>query len=185
MRGFDCAYSYGFYEGPLQELIHLLKYQGIETLAGPLGRYLMAALPRDERVDLIVPVPMHWWRKWRRGFNQSELLAQAVAREAGIPFADAMRRTRNTPPQAGLSDHERRHNLTGAFSVPAKRRVEGRRVLLIDDVMTTGATTSACGAALLRAGAERVLVLTVARADRRIASPAPRARAKSNDAGGW
>lgn len=182
MTGFDGASSYGFYEGALRKLIHVYKYHGVETLARPLSDFLAAALPRDQRVDWIVPVPMHWWRKWKRGYNQSELLARELSRRTGIPMVGALRRERGTPPQAGLSDRERRQNMRGAFSVTESPR--NRHVLLIDDVLTTGATASACGAALKQAGAERVLVLTVARVDRRFAVPGPPGRAISTIASG-
>jgi len=166
-RGFDAAYSYGGYEGPLRDLVHLFKYRRVRSLEKPLGRMVALALPREEQVDLIIPVPMHWWRKWNRGFNQAELLARVVARRTGIPAARVLKRGRRTPAQAGLSLAQRRDNLTGAFRVPVRKRVEGRRVLLVDDVLTTGATASACAAALKRAGARSVVLLTLARVDRR------------------
>lgn len=183
MNGFDSASSYGFHEGTLRKLIHLYKYAGIHTLAKPLAGYLLAALQRRERLDLIVPVPMHWRRKWSRGFNQSELLAREVSRRTGVPMALVLRRARKTPPQAGLSDHDRRRNVRGAFR--STRKLDGQHVLLVDDVMTTGATVSACGAALKRSGAARVTVLTLARTDRRSFPSGPGALAKSNAAGGW
>jgi ComF family protein len=128
---------------------------------------LSLALPREEQVDLVVPVPMHWWRKWNRGFNQAELLARVVARRTGIPVARSLKRGRSTLSQAGLTLSQRRDNLTGVFRVTARNRIEGRRVLLVDDVFTTGATASACAAALKRAGARSVVLLTLARVDRR------------------
>jgi ComF family protein len=170
-HGFDAAYSYGFYDGTLRELIHLLKYGRIQTLAAPLGRLMGAALPRDQMFDAIVPVPMHWRRRWARGFNQSMLLAQALARRTGLPVWGAARRSRSTPPQAGLTSARRRENMTRAFEVRKPEPVKGRRILLVDDVLTTGATASACARALKRAGAAHVAVLTVARADRRPATP--------------
>jgi ComF family protein len=166
-RGFDAAYSYGSYEGPLRDLVHLFKYRRVRSLQKPLGRMLSLALPREEQVDLVIPVPMHWWRKWNRGFNQAELLARVVARRTGIPVARALKRGRSTLAQAGLTLAQRRENLTGVFRVSASNRIEGRRVLLVDDVFTTGATASACAAALKRAGARSVVLLTLARVDRR------------------
>jgi len=170
-QGFDAAYSYGFYEGTLRELIHLLKYSRIQTLAAPLGRLMGAALPRDQRFDAIVPVPMHWRRRWARGFNQSMLLARTLAKRTGLPVWNAARRSRSTPPQAGLTSARRRENMTRAFEVRKPEAVKGRRILLVDDVLTTGATASACARALKVAGAAHVAVLTVARADRRPAEP--------------
>lgn len=168
MNGFDAAYSFGFYEGSLQKLVQLLKYGGIYTLAKPLGAMLASACPLTEPIDLVVPVPMHWLRRWKRGFNQAELLGNEVARRIGVNAGSAVRRKRRTPPQAGLSDSVRRRNVSGAFAVPKPSAVRGLHVLLVDDVLTTGATASACASALKRAGARRVSVLTLARVDRRI-----------------
>ncbi|MGD0199640.1 MAG: phosphoribosyltransferase family protein [Bryobacteraceae bacterium] len=166
-RGFDAAYSYGAYEGTLRELIHLFKYSRIRPLAGPLGDLLAQAIPREERFDAVVPVPLHWRRRLARGFNQSALLAQAAARRYGLRVLHAVRRRRATSAQAGLSNAERRANVAGAFRVRRRRVVAGRRILLVDDVMTTGATASACAAALKRAGAGYVALLALARVDRR------------------
>jgi ComF family protein len=168
LRGFDAAYCFGSYEGVLRELIHLYKYGRIKTLAKPLGDLLAQALPRDERFDAIVPVPLHWRRQWQRGFNQSELLARGTARRSGVPAVNALRRKKSTATQAGLSNTGRRRNVTGAFDCKRTSLVEGRRILLIDDVMTTGSTAASCALALKRAGAGRVALLTVARVDRRM-----------------
>ncbi|HEY1263027.1 MAG TPA: ComF family protein [Terriglobales bacterium] len=170
-RGFDAAYCYGAYEGTLRELIHLFKYRRIESLARPLGDFAMAALPRDERFDCLTPVPLHWWRQWKRGFNQSELLARAISRRSGIPVVRALRRARSTAAQAGLSNSGRRRNVADAFLWRPKQPVAGRRILLLDDVMTTGSTAAACALALKRAGAARVALLTLARVDRRSDAP--------------
>ncbi len=166
LRGFDAAYSFGAYEGALRQLIHLFKYAKIRTLARPLGRLLSRAMPRDERFDAIVPVPLYWRRRLQRGFNQSELLARGLARSTGIPVVGALRRVQSTPTQAGLSNSARRLNVVRAFR---SRSVAGQRILLVDDVMTTGSTATACALALKRAGAKRVALLTVARVDRRMA----------------
>lgn len=167
-RGFDMAYCYGSYEGTLRELIHLFKYGGIKTLARPLGDLLALALPRDQQFDIVVPMPLHWRRRWRRGFNQSSLLARLTARRCGIPMLHAVRRTRSTATQAGLTNARRRENVSGAFRVTKGPAVRGRRVLLIDDVMTTGATANACALALKRGGASSVTLLALARVDRRL-----------------
>ena len=168
-RGFDAAYCFGTYEGPLRELIHLFKYGRMKPLGRNLGAYLASALPRDERFDLVVAMPLHWRREWQRGFNQSRLLAIEIARRCGIKVINAVRRTRATASQAGLSHAGRRKNVSGAFRARKRRGMQGRRVLLIDDVMTTGATASACARALKRAGAKSVTLLTLARVDRRFA----------------
>ncbi len=168
LRGFDAAYSFGAYEGVLRELIHLLKYGRVRSLTVALGERLAAALPLEQRFDVVVPVPLHWRRRLARGFNQSAWLAGAVARRYAVPVVAALKRRRGTVSQAGLSHAKRRANVSGAFVVRRPGEVRGRRVLLIDDVMTTGATASACAAALKRAGAGYVAVLTLARTDRRI-----------------
>ena len=165
LRGFDAAYSFGAYEGVLRNLIHLLKYGKVRTLARPLSGLLAQALPRDEVFDATVPVPLFWLRRIKRGFNQSELLARGLAHRTGIPVLNALGRVRPTPTQAGLSNSARRLNVSKAFR---SRDVRGKRILLIDDVMTTGATAAACALALKQAGARRVALLTVARVDRRM-----------------
>ena len=125
--------------------------------------------------DLVVPVPLHWLRLFRRRYNQAGLLAQAVARTAGVPAAvDLLVRRRPTPSQGHLSAAARRRNVRGAFAVRPRRRalVRGRRIVLIDDVLTTGATAEACARALLRAGAASVDVLVLARVVRGAAEAA-------------
>jgi ComF family protein len=170
VRGFDWAACYGSYEGTLRALIHLYKYNRMKPLVKPLSDLLAAALPRDQRFDAVVAVPLHWRRRWQRGFNQSELLARSIARRTGLRLLDAVRRRRATRVQAGLSNSRRRENVAGAF-VGKPGKAKGLRILLIDDVMTTGATASACAHALKRAGAQSVALLTLARVDRRFVSP--------------
>lgn len=170
-RGFDAAYCFGSYDGNLRDLIHLFKYARIRSLEKPLGGFLTAALPREEPLDLIVPVPMHWRKRQTRGFNQAERLARVIAHRLGLPVGTQLRRTRKTSAQAGLSVAERRINLEAVFEVrnaeAARNEIRGRRVLLVDDVFTTGATASACARALKQAGACSVVLLTLARVDRR------------------
>jgi len=132
----------------------------------PLGKRLAGLLSRalpDEAVegfdvgfDAVVPMPLHWRRRWRRGFNQSEILARLVAKERRILVLNAVKRVRATAVQAGLTNSNRRKNVAGAFRVSRKTQVAGKRILLIDDVMTTGATAAACASALKRAGARSV-----------------------------
>jgi ComF family protein len=174
MRGFDRAHALGFYEGKLRKLIHVFKYAGVPTLARPLAQRLVTAIPADTQVDLIVPVPMHWWRRYRRGYNQAQLLARELAGRIGVPCENAARRCLRTPPQASLSHRERSRSLKDAFTIRRPDSVRGRHVLLVDDVFTTGATASGCGAVLKRAGAASVTVLTLARVDRRTAVPESR-----------
>jgi ComF family protein len=138
----------------------------VSALARPLSRLLLAAVARTTRFDAIVPMPLHWLRRWHRGFNQAELLARGLARPLGIPVVPALVRARATAPQAGLTRAQRRANVSGSFRVRRHAAVAGAHVLLVDDVMTTGATLSAAASALKRAGARRITAITIARADR-------------------
>ena len=169
LTGFDAVYSYGSYEGSLRKLIHLFKFDKVHTLAKPLANFLALVLPREERFDAIVPMPLHWRRRWERSFNQSELLAREIGRRWNVPVEKAVRRVKPTAPQAGLTNARRRVNVSGAFEPRKSRGMDGARVLLVDDVMTTGATASACARALKHAGASHVALLVVARTDRRAA----------------
>ncbi len=168
---FDLAYSFGSYEGSLQKLIHLFKYGKVESLAAPLSLLLMRALPRDLNFDHVIAMPMHWRKQWERGFNQAELLAAPVSKRFGLKLSGHLRRARYTKSQAGLDERERRENLKGSFAVRRPEQISGRRVLLIDDVFTTGATLGAAAETLKAAGAAHVSVLTLARVDRRSGQP--------------
>lgn len=154
------AYVYG---GPMAEAVRRLKY-GRRTELGPVLGEMLAhrAVSLSGEVDAVVPVPLHRARLRRRGFNQAALLALPVARALGVPLVTSeLRRLRDTPPQAGLGAFDRARNVRGAFIAlrsPA-------RVLLIDDVRTTGATLAECAEALTIAGAERVLTLVLAGAE--------------------
>ncbi|MCF7839087.1 MAG: ComF family protein, partial [Candidatus Marinimicrobia bacterium] len=149
------------------ELVRQLKYQGGVWLAPMLGEWLAAAAQTHlplERLETVAPVPLHPVRRRERSYNQSELLARSVARALGLPHAPRLlRRVRPTETQTHLTAAARRHNVEAAFAVREARWVQGRRVLLVDDVMTTGATVDACARALKQAGAARVFVLTAAR----------------------
>jgi competence protein ComFC len=165
---FDFAYSFGSYEGPLRKLIQLFKYGKVESLAQPLSALLVRAMPRDQNFDAIIAMPMHWRKQWERGFNQAALLAEPVARRYGLKLATNLRRKRYTLPQAGLSEARRRQNLKGSFAVVRPEQIAAKRVLLIDDVFTTGATLRAAAAALKSAGVTKVSALTLARVDGRM-----------------
>jgi ComF family protein len=166
---FETGGSLGPYEGSLRTLLHALKYGRRPRLAGRLADALVASpvicglfTPQT----LLVPVPLHPRRQRERGFNQSEHIARALGRRTGLPvLARTLVRRRDTPPQTGLTAAQRRQNVSGAFAARASSTLQGRTVILIDDVLTTGATVRACGAALLRAGAAAVRVLTVARVE--------------------
>jgi competence protein ComFC len=165
---FDAMYCVGAYEGRLRELIHLFKYESMERLGEPLGNFLRSGYPREVDFDALVPMPIHRKRRTERGFNQSEVLCEALLPLSRIPMERLLERSRHTPRQAGLSGKERRKNVRDAFRVPHPDRVRGKRILLIDDVLTTGASANACALTLKRAGALSVAILALARADRRI-----------------
>jgi ComF family protein len=166
VTAFEAAYTCGGYDGAMRDLIHLYKYRQMRPLTAHFGQMLARAFPRDQLFDAIVPVPMHWRKFFARGFDQTRLLAAEVSRRTGIPVRRALRKTRHTPAQAGLSRARRRTNVARAFQVPRPEALRGLHILLLDDVLTTGATVNAAAAALKRAGAARVSVLTLARADR-------------------
>jgi len=168
---FDAAYSFGSYEGTLRDLIRLFKYSRIESLSKPLSRLLIEAVPQGHRFDLVTAMPMHWYRRWERGFNQAELLAKPVARRLGLPASHVLRRVRLGKRQAGLGATARRNNLRSAFQLARNARVDGKNILLIDDVLTTGSTLAAASAVLKSAGANHVCALTVARVVRRTGLP--------------
>jgi ComF family protein len=167
LANFNAAYSFGTYEGRLRTLIHLFKYAKVESLALPLSRLLLRAMPSDERFDLVIAMPMHWRKRWERGFNQAELLAKPVAKRCRLRLSTNLRRKRYTKAQAGLTEIQRRDNLKDSFCVRNAQQIAGKRILLIDDVFTTGATLRSAAAALKRAGAAHVTALTLARVDQR------------------
>ena len=155
------------YDDVARTLVHALKYQDRTDLAPAMGRW-MARAGRELLDDtaVLVPVPLHWRRGWSRRYNQSGALARVIERQTGIPVAaEALRRIRRTEQQIGLSRPQRASNVQGAFKVAPDRQhlVAGRRVVLIDDVLTSGATVDACARALLRAKAASVDVLVFAR----------------------
>jgi ComF family protein len=170
---FARAVAYGSYESGLRELIHLLKYSGVRPAANVLGRMLTEAIAKFEAelaTDSIalVPVPLHRGKLRQRQFNHAELIARAAIELAPAHgrlrlCADVLERKRETPSQTGLTHHQRRENVRGAFGVAYPERVRGREVILLDDVYTTGATVSECARVLRRAGVAKVWVATVAR----------------------
>lgn len=168
---FTMARSAFAYDRSLVDVIHCFKYKGKTRLAGPLGISLGRTFARywaGEAVDLVLPVPLHRRRLRRRGFNQSDLLLREWkkrVRPSEMPpiASGVLRRARTTVPQAGLGRHERESNIRGAFVVRQPEQVNARHVLLVDDVITTGATVGECARVLLASGAERVDVLALAR----------------------
>jgi ComF family protein len=155
------------HRGAAQRMAVALKFHDRTDLAPWMARWMQRA-GREllDECDVILPVPLHRWRFWQRRFNQSAELARALARSSALPFApQALNRIRRTEQQIGLGSKERKRNVDGAFRVPKEQEihVRGRRVLLIDDVYTTGATVKAATRALLRGGAKSVDVLTFSR----------------------
>ncbi len=166
------ASAYGSYEGGLRELIQLLKYQRVRPAASVLGRMLAEAIddlqPFFAADPIVIPVPLHHRKLRERGFNQSETIASAAVKLLQARFSlqlkpDLLERRRQTQSQTGLSRHQRRENMRGAFVLTEREQIKGRDVLLIDDVFTTGTTVSECARVLRRAGASKVYVATVAR----------------------
>ena len=166
------------YDGPVRRLIHGLKFDSMDYLGRPLGEAAaarLAPLLDLARADLVLPVPLHWWRRFRRGYNQARLLAAPIARGAGLPLATAiLSRRRAGRRQLGLTRPERLRALRGCFAARRSRlaglirpALQGKDVLLVDDVMTTGATLEACAKALLRGGAASVTGCVLARTPRR------------------
>lgn len=147
-------------------LVHDLKYHDRHQVAPLIARLMaQAGRPLFAGAELLLPVPLYRWRLWRRRFNQSALLARRLAGLTGLPYRpDLLERIRPTAAQVGLGYKERMRNVKGAFAVPEGRRhhIEGRPVLLVDDVITTGSTANACARALKKAGAVRVDVLAFA-----------------------
>jgi ComF family protein len=163
------------YDEVARALVHALKYGDRLDLAPVMGRW-MARAGREllEGADAIVPVPLHWRRLWSRRFNQSALLAKAIGGETGVVVSDgALKRIKATAQQIGLSQSERALNVQGAFRVPDERKAEvaGRRLVLVDDVLTSGATSDACARAQLRAGAGCVELLVFARVVDAVGAP--------------
>jgi ComF family protein len=164
---FRRARAVAHYDDIARALVHRLKYGDRLDLAQALGRMMArAGAELLAEVDVIVPVPLHRWRLWRRRFNQAAALARVVAHHSGVPLDPLLlARVKRTRSQVGLTRPQRQENLQGAFRAPedAKAQLKGRRVLLIDDVLTTGATANAASRALLRGGATAVEVLAFAR----------------------
>jgi len=165
---FCAARSLGVYEGALLDAIHLFKYHEKISIGETLGR-MMAQAPYDSLAiidySLIIPVPLHPKRLRERGFNQSLVLARQVSKRFSIPLDfSALRRRVHTEAQVNLSGRERRANVRGAFEVTDQSRIQGHKVVLIDDVYTTGSTAAECSNVLVQSGAKEVAVLTLARA---------------------
>lgn len=164
---FDRSTAVGVYQGQLRDLILYTKRRSGSTLALGLGEMLtIRIIPfmRQNRPDVVVPIPMHWLRRLKRGVNGPELIAECIARRLRVPLANRLlKRTRNTPPQSSLPRSERPQNVRGAFAMRAGYHLKAAHVLLVDDVLTTGSTCSEAARALKRGGAAQVSVAVLAR----------------------
>ena len=164
---YDRARAAVRYDDVPRTMVHALKYQDRTDLAPTMGRWMVrAGQELLGEADALVPVPLHWRRGWSRRYNQSGALAAVVGKSAQLPvIGNALRRMRPTLQQVGLSKADRALNVQGAFKVPLENKsfVQGRRIVLVDDVLTSGATVDACARALLRARAASVDVLVFAR----------------------
>lgn len=156
----------GLYQGALSCIIHLLKYEQKPSLARRLGLMMSTLVLRDpwfSSADLVIPVPLHPVRERERGYNQSRLLARAVSESTGLPLAShILMRRRNTRSQTDLPPEERLDNVADAFAVRRPQTIEGKRILLVDDVTTTGSTLHFCGTALLAVRVQEVYAITCA-----------------------
>ena len=184
---FDRAVSFGEYAGALRGLIHLLKYDGVLPATPVLGRLLAEAITQlghdDHAKPLLVPVPLHASKRGERGFNQAELIVRSAVKHLPqrLEVAPVLKRQRATHSQVGLTREERIANMRGAFRVADPKRVKGRTVIVVDDVMTTGTTVSECARVLKKAGAERVWAATVARTLKEAALPVSVERSKEEE----
>jgi ComF family protein len=158
---FRSARSFGLYDGTLRKAINLFKYHNIKRLSKPLSEIILRI--RIPRVDAVLPVPLYKKRLRQREFNQSALFAKYIAKNLGITLLlDCLVKIKDTMPQVGLSSKDRLKNIRKAFGIKDKKLIEGKKVLLIDDVITTGATVRECSRALKKAGAKEIYVITLA-----------------------
>lgn len=156
-----------WYRDPVSQSHHRYKFRGVQAYAVPYAR-LMAQCVKDRlqgEFDMITWVPLSRFRRWRRGYDQARLLAERLGKELDMPCESLLRKVRNTKAQSGLKGESRRRaNVLGAYATRREARVEGRRILLVDDVVTTGSTLSECARMLLSAGAVQVVCVTLATA---------------------
>ncbi len=162
---FDQALSIGYFEGSLREAIHQFKYRPCRSLGKPLALWMVKNIRPHSSIDCIMPVPLHRERLRHRGFNQSLILAHEIGKAFSIPLSfDNLVRVRPTRPQVDLSGEERIKNVSRAFSLLRPEEIDGKDVVLVDDVFTSGATMNECSLVLKKAGASKVTAVTLARA---------------------
>ncbi|MEI6511724.1 MAG: ComF family protein [bacterium] len=168
-RAFTSARGVGYYRATLATALKTFKYNASLSLVEPLGKLMTDFLDTEigqdvAGVEMVMPVPIHLSRHKKRGFNQARLLAEPVAKHLGLPLSDALLlRTKRTLPQVDLTPEQRRENVSDAFEVRMPSEIKGRRILLVDDIMTTGSTVTSCSKTLLSAGASSIYVLALAR----------------------
>lgn len=165
---FEMVVRLGPYANPLRSIIHELKYRRREEMLRRLMQLLAEAViarTRGETFDLLMPVPMHWLRRLWRGFDHARALGGRLARQLDLPLGGELIRIRNTPPQVQFSRTKRKQNVSGAFALRSAAAIEGARVLLVDDVTTTGATANEATRTLLSGGAAKVTLAVVAKAE--------------------
>jgi len=158
----------GPYTAPLRRVVQALKYHRVETMCARLGEMLAMALDarhEADQFDMALPVPMHWRRRLVRGCDHARMLARAVGRQLDLPVGAELARIRHTPPQVHLPRTRRLANIHGAFAVTRPADIAGARILLVDDVTTTGATANEASRTVLRAGASSVHLAVVAKAE--------------------
>jgi competence protein ComFC len=164
---FSLARGVAKYKDPLRKVIHYWKYeyyQVMETSLSPLLQNYLSTHTEFDEMELIIPVPLHWLKYWRREFNQAEKLAIAASQRLRLPInTDLLYRARYNSPQMKLSPEQRYRNVFDLFAVRSPEEIKNKRILLLDDVMTTGATVNACAQVLMESGAQEVRVLVLAR----------------------
>ena len=164
-KGLGLVYALGSFDNSYQSLIYAFKYKQLLNLGKRLGFVLGDSIKEDKRfleLDFLIPVPLHPSKKRKRGFNQSEILAFEVSRKLELPvLKDVLVRKKRTKDQTNLNAKQREENVRGAFKVKSKDKVSGKQIILVDDVITTGATLRECAKTLIQAGAKKVLGLTV------------------------
>ncbi len=173
--GLDGLWSLGIYQEPLRSAIQQLKYRGVKDLAEVLAEitleywakyqpFVLDQIIRDGGENwVVIPVPLHWWRDNKRGFNQSSLIGQILSKNLGLDFCEGLKRIRYTKSQVRLKGQQRKQNISGAFEISSNYELRTKNCLLIDDVWTTGSTMRECTYILKRAGAKKVWAITLAR----------------------
>ena len=172
--GLDGLWSLGVYENPLRRAIAKVKYKRVRELANILvditieywakyRPFIFDEIKKDPKNWILVPVPLHWWRENDRGFNQSSLIGESLAKKLGLNYTEALKRVRHTKQQVKLKGRERKQNIFGAFEIDNNYQLLAKNCLLIDDVWTTGSTLRECTYILKRNGVKKVWALTIAR----------------------